>query len=72
MVPGATVGRKKKQEAKPSGPRTIGVRSSADWADWLDRLARHCRTDVAKVIDAALARHARAEGFDEPPPERVP
>lgn len=55
----------------PGTLRTIGVRGTAEWADWLERLARHNRTDVAKVLDAAAKQYAVSTGFDEPPPERV-
>jgi hypothetical protein len=36
----------------------------------VERGARHCRTDVAKAVDAALIQFFKAQGFDEPPPER--
>jgi hypothetical protein len=58
--------------AKPKGSKTVGFRATYEWADWLERLARHSRTDVAKVIDAALTEYAKAHGFKEPPPERMP
>jgi hypothetical protein len=51
---------------------TVRVYATARWAEWLERGARHCRTDVAKLIDAAVADYLRARGFDEPPPERIP
>ena len=60
----------KKAAAKP--PRTVGVRTTAEWAAWLERGAKHCRTDVAKLIDAAVADYLKASGFDEVPPERIP
>lgn len=59
-------------EAIPAGFRTVGIRASAEWADWLERLAKHMRTDIAKLMDACAAEYARNHGFDEPPPERVP
>jgi hypothetical protein len=59
-----------KAAAKP--PRTVGVRATGQWADWLERVAKHCRTDVAKLIDMAVADYAKARGFDELPPERIP
>jgi hypothetical protein len=70
-----TVGRPKKRPGAapaPAKPKTIGVRASAEWADWIERLARHCRTDTAKLVDHAVAEYAKARGFDEPPPGRVP
>ena len=72
MAPGTTMGRPKKQGKKPTGPRTVGMRATGEWADWLERLAKHNRTDVAKVLDAAAVQYAKATGFDEAPPERVP
>jgi hypothetical protein len=73
MPLGTTVGRPKKQAGKkPAGPKTIGVRSTPEWADWIDRAARHCRTDIAKLIDASVADYVKARGFNEAPPERIP
>jgi hypothetical protein len=68
------VGRPKKKAAqsRSSGPRTIGVRATGEWAEWLERAAKHCRTDLAKFIDAATTEYAKARGFDEPPPPRIP
>jgi hypothetical protein len=56
----------------PTGFKTISARCSSEWADWLERGAKYCRTDVAKLIDTAVVKYLRAEGFDDPPPERVP
>jgi hypothetical protein len=66
---------KVKQKPKPvpsRGPRTVGVRATGEWADWLERAARHCRTDVAKLLDAAVADYVKLRGFNELPPERIP
>lgn len=60
------------EDAMPSKFRTVVVRSSGAWADWVEELAKHCRTDVAKLIDAALLGHAKVRGFDKFPPKRVP
>ena len=60
----------KKASAKP--PKTVGVRTTAEWAEWLERGARHCRTDIAKLIDAAVVDYVKARGFDETPPVRIP
>lgn len=69
----AVVGRPKRLSGnRPTGPRTIGVRASGEWADWLERAAKHCRTDVAKLIDNAVADYVKSRGFEELPPERVP
>lgn len=54
------------------GPKTIGVRATAEYAEWLERLAKHYRTTVAGVIDRALAEWTEAAGYPERPPERTP
>lgn len=68
------VGRKKRQvkKSEPLPPRTIGVRATGEWAAWIEKGARFCRTDVAKLVDAAVADYLKAKGFGEPPPERIP
>lgn len=77
MAAGAVVvGRPKKQksspEPEPLKPRTVGVRCTNEWAAWLERGAKHCRTDVAKLIDSSVVDYLKARGFLEPPPERIP
>jgi hypothetical protein len=64
--------KKQPKGAKSLSPKTIGVRATGEWADWIERAARHCRTDIAKLIDAAVAEYVKVRGFDEPPPERIP
>lgn len=74
MVGVATVGRPKKARAKggKGEAKTIGFRVSADYGDWLERLARQHRTTVSGIIDRALAEWAAAQGHEETPPERMP
>ena len=43
------------------------VRSMPDWKDWLGRFADAQRRDVPDLIDEALMRMARGEGFEMPP-----
>lgn len=43
------------------------IRSSPEWKAWLGRFAAHTRKDLADVMDEALLRYARAEGFELPP-----
>lgn len=64
--------KRRPKRSKPSGPRTIGIRSTGEWADWIERGARFCRTDVAKLIDAAVVEYLKDRGFTDPPPERIP
>jgi hypothetical protein len=66
-------GPKQRTKAKaPKPPKTVGVRTTAEWAEWIERAAKHCRTDVAKLIDASVVDYVKARGFDETPPVRIP
>ena len=56
-----------KAEAKP---RTIGIRASGEWADWLERVAKHDRLTVSTLVDRAAALYAKSIGFAEDPPDR--
>lgn len=58
--------------SQPEGPRptALSIKGTLAWREWVDRGAKHCRTDVAKLIDAALVEYLKARGFDEPAPER--
>lgn len=60
-----------KERGEP-GFRTIGLRASDAYAEWLARAAKHGRDTVAAFLDKAAAEHAAAIGFAEPPPERIP
>lgn len=68
---GALMGRPKRRSVGKLEAKTIGVRVTAEYADWIERLARHYRTTVAGVIDRALAEWVEAEGYEERPPERT-
>jgi hypothetical protein len=48
----------------------LTIRGSREWREWVNRGAGHCRTDVAKLVDAALVRYLREQGFTEEPPKR--
>ncbi|MGO9465581.1 MAG: hypothetical protein ACLQVF_15665 [Isosphaeraceae bacterium] len=56
---------------RESATRRVAIRGTREWTDWLDRGAAYCRTDVAKLIDAALIDYLKGRGFDEPPPPRT-
>ncbi len=65
---------KAKKKAAPKGPPhmlTKGFRMTAEYAEWLDRLAKSERMPIATLIDRTLADYAKERGFD-PPPERIP
>jgi hypothetical protein len=54
------------------GAKTIGFRVTAEYALWLQDLARHYRTTNAGVIDRALAEWTEAQGYPVRPPMRTP
>jgi hypothetical protein len=69
----ATMTAPKRKGGKPNRKApyvTVNIKASDEWKAWLDRLAKHCRTDVAKLIDGALVDYAKAKGFTEEAPER--
>jgi hypothetical protein len=51
-------------------PKTIALRTSGEYAAWVEALAKHNRTTIAGLVDQALVKHAREIGFDTPAPER--
>jgi hypothetical protein len=66
-----TMGRKKRSEAdSPRRVTAFAIKGSMPWRAWVEKGARHCRTDVSKLIDAALIDYLKAKGFEEPAPER--
>lgn len=72
---GALMARPKKQAAKGnavSGTRPVTFRATPEYAEWLTRAAKADRASVATFLDRAATDRARAIGFDEPAPERVP
>ena len=54
----------------PPPIKRIAVQASVEWVEWVDRGAKFCRTDISKLVDAALVDYLRARGFPDPPPER--
>lgn len=65
-------GPRKRPGPAPTGRRPMGlaVKGSPEWTEWVRRGAKFCRTDVSKLVDAALVSYLKGRGFDEPPPER--
>ncbi len=63
--------RKNKTHQAPS-IKTIAVRATVDWVSWVEEGADFCRTDVSKLVDAALADYLKARGFPKSPPKRTP
>lgn len=76
---GATIVAKKPVDRSPKnkeriepGFRTIGVRVSPAYAEWLSNASRFDRVSIAAFIDKAVADRAKEIGFVEPAPERIP
>lgn len=66
-----TMSRPKKTTPKPKlEPKSIAFRVSGEYGEWVDKLAASNRTNVASLLDQALAKFAREIGFTEAPPER--
>jgi hypothetical protein len=51
-------------------PKTIALRTSGEYAAWVEALAEHNRSTIAALVDQALVKHAREIGFNTPPPKR--
>jgi hypothetical protein len=71
----ATLARPKAKTQQPTttpGPKptALTIRGSSAWREWVERGAKFCRTDIAKLVDKALIEHLKAQGFKEEPPER--
>jgi len=70
---GATMAGPKRKASKPkrkASYATVNIKASDEWKSWLEGLAVHCRTDVAKLIDRGLILVAKAEGYDKEVPQR--
>jgi hypothetical protein len=61
---------KEQPSSKSTNPIALTIRGSIEWRAWVDRGAEHCRTDVAKAVDAALIEYFKGRGFTEAPPKR--
>lgn len=61
---------KKHKPGEEPRRRKVGIMATTEWADWLERAADHCRLDVSKLIDMAVWKYVKEEGFEEPPPRR--
>jgi hypothetical protein len=62
----------KTQTASKAAPKptALTIKGNPDWREWVDQGASFCRTDVAKLVDAALVDYLKAKGFTKLPPER--
>lgn len=78
MSPGTMAKKKPTQRSPKNKERTEpgftskAIRMSEAYAQWLERAAKHDRATVAAFLDRAAMDRAKALGFTEPPPERIP
>jgi hypothetical protein len=72
LVESMLMGRPKKALTGEKQPvfRSVNLRAREEWATWLEEAAEYCRTDVAKLIDVAVCKYVRDQGFDKLPPKR--
>jgi hypothetical protein len=68
----APMAKKKAKVETPPEPKAtvISVKGSNEWREWLQEGAEFCRTDTAKMLDAAIVAYLKAQGFVKPPPKR--
>lgn len=48
----------------------LTIKGTDEWRGWLERLGKHLRTPTSTIVDHALVRYAKENGFSEPAPER--
>jgi hypothetical protein len=63
---------KKKPGPVPTGrlPVALTVKGSPEWKEWIEAGAKFCLTDVSKLVDIAVTKYLREQGFDKPRPDR--
>lgn len=67
----ATMGRKKTDP--PDSPRrqvAVTIKGNEEWKEWLEGAASHCRLTVSALVDLAVTRYVKEEGYETPPPPR--
>ncbi len=60
----------KRKPKRKASYATVNIKASPEWKAWLDGLAIHCRTDMAKLIDRGLILVSKAEGYPVEAPRR--
>lgn len=66
--------KKKSPKAKPIKTpvrsTAVCIKGTHEWKEWVESGAKFCRTDVAKLVDAALSHYLQANGYVSRPPLR--
>jgi hypothetical protein len=63
-------GQAKKAQPAVARPTALTIKGNLEWREWVEQGAKHCRTDVAKLVDAALVDYLKGRGFEREAPER--
>jgi hypothetical protein len=67
----ATMPKPRKTQPDPNRkPVAVTIKGTEEWKAWLEEAAGHCRLSVSALIDHAVTRYVKAEGFSKKPPER--
>jgi hypothetical protein len=68
----AVMPKKRGPKPNPEGSRDmlIALKCSEAYKSWAERGADYLRTDVSKLVDAALVHYLDSVGFPEKPPRR--
>jgi hypothetical protein len=60
----------KKSSSSKDDRTGFNIRCTPAWREWVEAGAEYCRTDSAKLVDAALVDYLKARGFDQLAPKR--
>jgi hypothetical protein len=76
LVGAVTVMAKKRTQPKVKSSESsqratvLTIRGTQEWREWLERAANHCRVTSSTLVDIAVAKFVKDQGFEEPPPKR--
>ena len=62
--------KKIRSEGEVAPPKTLAFRTSDEFAEWVEALAKHNRSTVATLIEQSLVKFAKDAGFTKQPPLR--
>lgn len=61
---------KKRNPKAVRKPLGIQVRGRDEWKAWVEKGAIHCRLSVSTLVDLAITKFLKDQGFNDPPPNR--
>ena len=67
-----TMGRKKKSDGTGPARKKVGftMKASEEWMSWLNQGAKSVGLPASSLVEQAVRKYLKAQGYDEPPPER--